>query len=70
MSNPRNNSGESTTVTDIVLSRVQIWEVKMGISVEDRQVKIGEQAPDFCCTAVDDEEFVEIKLQERVCEGT
>ena len=42
----------------------------MGISVEDRQVKIGEQAPDFCCTAVDDEEFVEIKLQERVCEGT
>ena len=35
----------------------------MGICVEEREVKIGQEAPDFCCTAVDDEEFVEIKLK-------
>ena len=35
----------------------------MAISVEDREAKIGKPAPDFCCTAVDDEEFVEIKLR-------
>ena len=38
-------------------------ESKMGICVEDREVKIGQEAPDFCCSAVDDEEFVEIKLK-------
>ena len=38
----------------------------MAITVENRQAKIGQIAPDFCCTAVDDEEFVEIKLKERV----
>ena len=41
----------------------------MAITVEDRKAKIGQVAPDFCCTAVDDEEFVEIKLQERVNEN-
>ena len=36
----------------------------MAISVEDREAKIGKPAPDFCCTAVDDEEFVEVKLRQ------
>ena len=35
----------------------------MAISVEDREAKIGKPAPDFCCSAVDDEEFVEVKLR-------
>ena len=35
----------------------------MAISVEDREAKIGKPAPDFCCTAVHDEEFVEVKLR-------
>ena len=35
----------------------------MGIHVENREAKIGKIAPNFCCTAVDDEEFIEIKLE-------
>ena len=44
----------------------------MVITVEEREAKIGKLAPDFCCTAVDDEEFVDIKLSwvaKIVCDG-
>merc|ERR1712062_190347 len=37
--------------------------VIMGIEVENREAKIGKLAPSFRCTAVDDEEFVEIELK-------
>jgi len=36
----------------------------MGIEVENREAKIGKSAPNFRCTAVDDEEFVEIELKQ------
>ena len=34
------------------------------IEVENREAKIGKSAPNFRCTAVDDEEFVEIELKQ------
>ena len=44
--------------------KFQINFATMVIEVENREAKIGKSAPNFRCTAVDDEEFVEIELKQ------